>query len=221
MRILVISAHPDDEVLGPGGSILAHARRGDEVTILLACCGSNLRYEPSEAAALIDVSRAVGRQLGARDVIFGSLPDQGLDTLSLPEVARPIEEIVSRVAPQEIWTHFPGDINRDHRILAEAVGVAARPCAAAGLRRLQYFETPSSTEWGGPAAGLPPFAPNRFVDISGTLNEKIAAFALYRSELRPWPHPRSAEALDAHARYWGSQVGLTAAEPFCSVREIG
>lgn len=221
MRILVISAHPDDEVLGPGGSILAHTRRGDDVTILLACCGPNLRYDHAGTEALMEVSRQVGRALGAREVVFGPLPDQGLDTLSLPAVARPIEEIVKRVQPHAVWTHSPADINRDHRILAEAVMVAGRPFAAPGLGAIHCFETPSSTEWGGPPAGLPPFVANRFVDIGAVLQAKLDAFDRYTSEVRDWPHPRSRQALEHRARYWGSLAGLEAAEAFSVVREIG
>jgi LmbE family N-acetylglucosaminyl deacetylase len=190
------------------------------VTIYLACCGTNLRYAQAETDALIDVSRRVGVLLGAREVVFGSLPDQGLDTLSLPDVARPLEEALRRFNPDAIWTHHPGDINRDHRILSEAVMVAARPFAAPGVRAIQCFETPSSTEWGGPVAGLPPFLPNRFIDITPVLERKLDACALYTSETRPWPHPRSRQALEHRARHWGSLVGVEAAEAFSVVREI-
>ena len=98
--------------------------------------------------------------------------------------------------------------------------VAARPFAAPRVRGIYCFETPSSTEWGS-TAGLPPFAPQRFVDVSAVLREKLDAFALYETEVRPFPHPRSREALEARARAWGSQVGFAAAEPFVVAREIG
>ena len=218
MRILVVSAHPDDEVLGPGGSIMARSAAGDEVTILLACCGTNLRYGREEADRLRATSEKVAGMLGARRVLFGDLPDQGLDTMTLTDVARRIEQTIADVDPEAIWTHYWGDINRDHRALCEAVMVAARPYAAPGVRSIQCFETPSSTEW-GPPAGLAPFHPQRFSDISATLAGKLDAFAQYTSEVRPWPHPRSREALEARARYWGSVTGLQAAEAFVVVRE--
>ena len=218
MRILVVSAHPDDEVLGPGGSILARAAAGDEVSILLGCCGTNLRYGREEADRLRATSERVAEMLGARRVLFGDLPDQGLDTMTLTEVARRIEQTIAGVDPEAIWTHWWGDINRDHRVLSEAVMVAARPYAAPGVRSICCFETPSSTEW-GPPAGLDPFHPQRFVDIADVLPRKLDAFAQYTSEVRPWPHPRSREALEARARHWGSVSGLRAAEVFAVVRE--
>jgi N-acetylglucosamine malate deacetylase 1 len=219
MRILVVSAHPDDEVLGPGGSILKRAEAGDEVTILLACCGNNLRYGREEADRLRATSESVAQLLGAKRVLFGDLPDQGLDTMTLTDIARRIEQTIADVEPAQIWTHFWGDINRDHRALSEAVMVASRPYASPGIKEIHCFETPSSTEW-GPAAGLSPFNPQRFVDVSGTLTRKLDAFARYTTEVRPWPHPRSREALEARARHWGSVSGLQAAEAFMVARQI-
>lgn len=220
MRLLVVSAHPDDEVLGPGGSIIRHAARGDEVTILLACCGSNLRYDLAQARVLRDASERVADALGAKNLLFGDLPDQGLDTLTLTDVVSRLERTIAEVDPETIYTHFWGDINRDHRILCEAVMVAARPYAAPGVRAIHCFETPSSTEWGLPA-GLPAFAPQRFLDISDVLQAKLEAFSLYESEVRAYPHPRSLEALEARARSWGSVVGMDAAEAFMVARETG
>ncbi len=219
MKVLVVCAHPDDEVLGPGGTILNHARSGDDVSILLACCGDNLRYGREQTVVMRGISESVAARLGAQRVMFGELPDQGLDAMSLSDVARSIEDAVLKIDPQIIYTHHWGDINRDHRILSEAVMVATRPFAAPGVRGIHCFETPSATEW-GPAAGLLPFVPQRFVDISRVLDRKLDAFSLYPSEVRPYPHPRSREALEARARFWGSAAGLPAAEAFAVSREI-
>ena len=219
MKVLVVSAHPDDEVLGPGGTILSHAARGDEVTVFLACCGTNLRYGREEADRLRATSEKVALMLGAKRILFGDLPDQGLDTLALTDVARRIEQTIASVDPVAVYTHFWGDINRDHRVLCEAVMVAARPYAAPGVKSLRCFETPSSTEW-GPPAGLAPFHPQAYVDVSRYLPVKLDAFSLYTSEVRPWPHPRSREALEARARSWGSVVGVEAAEAFVVAREV-
>ncbi len=218
MRVLVVAAHPDDEVLGPGGTILTHARAGDEVSILLACCGDNLRYGAEQAAGLRGAAEKVGRALGAARVLFGDLPDQGLDATRLTDVARAVEEAVASCDPQVLYTHYWGDLNRDHRILSEAVAVAARPYAAPGVRALYCYETPSSTEWGA-AGGLAPFAPQRFRDVSAVLEAKLDAFAIYTTEVRPSPHPRSRASLEARARYWGSVAGLGAAEAFVVARE--
>src|SRR5262249_19877612 len=102
VRILVVSAHPDDEVLGPGGSIHSHSKAGHDVSILLACCGTNLRYGREEADRLRATSEKVAAMLGARRILFGDLPDQGLDTMTLTEVARRIEQTIAEVDPAAI-----------------------------------------------------------------------------------------------------------------------
>lgn len=217
-NVLVVAAHLDDEVLGPGGTLCRHAREGDRVTAYVACCGTNLRYEKEKEAKLRASAEAVAKTLGLAEVRLGTLPDQGVDALSLVEVITPLEQLLGEIRPEILYTHDPADINRDHRALYEALGVAARPYSAPFLRLFATFETASSTEWGR-SAGMPLFDPNRFVDISATLAEKLEAFALYESEVREWPHPRSIEALRARARYWGSVAGFEAAEPFRIVRE--
>ena len=217
MKVLVIAAHPDDEVLGPGGAILRHVAAGDEVAIHIACTGSNLRYGERAAADLHETALRVGKRLGA-SVELGSLPDQGLDGIPLTAVAAVIEERIAAVEPDLLYVHHWGDLNRDHRILCEATLVAGRPYAAPRLRAIRCFETPSSTEWGS-AAGLPPFVPTLFVDVGTVLAAKIEAFAEYRTEVRPWPHPRSLQALEIRAQHWGSLSGLEAAEAFVVARE--
>jgi len=217
MRVLVVAAHADDEVLGPGGTILRHVRAGDEVSVLIACLGKHLSYDADKTASLHAVAGEVSELLSVR-LAIGRLPDQGLDTVSLPDVVEVVDREVREADAEVVYTHHWGDINRDHRILGEATAVATRPYAAPGVRAVRCFETPSSTEWGA-AAGLAPFVPNMFVDVSHTLQAKIDAFARYQSEVRPPPHPRSLSALADRARYWGSVSGLDAAEPFVVARE--
>ncbi len=217
MNVLVVAAHPDDEVLGPGGTILRHVKAGDAVTVLIACTGTNLRYGSAAAAEVLAAAAEVAGQLGAR-LVLGDLPDQALDTLALPTVVTVVDQEIRAAGAELVYVHHWGDINRDHRILCEATAVATRPYAAPGVRTVRCFETPSSTEWGAPA-GLAPFAPQLFVDVTDTVEAKIAAFARYRSEVRPAPHPRSPAALADRARYWGSVTGLPAAEPFAVLRD--
>jgi len=217
MRVLVVAAHADDEVLGPGGTILRHVEAGDDVTVLIACLGEHLSYDAEQTASLHAAARKVSELLSVR-LAVGRLPDQGLDTISLPRVVEVVDREVREADAEIVYTHHWADINRDHRVLGEATVVATRPYAAPGVRAVRCFETPSSTEWGA-AAGLPPFVPNMFVDVSHTLQAKIDAFVRYESEVRPPPHPRSPSALADRARYWGSVSGLDAAEPFVVTRE--
>jgi LmbE family N-acetylglucosaminyl deacetylase len=217
VNVLVVAAHPDDEVLGPGGTILRHAKAGDDVTVLIACTGTNLRYGSAETTALLEAAQEVAGLLSVR-LVLGELPDQALDTLALPTVVDVVGREISAAEAEVVYVHQWGDINRDHRILCEATAVATRPYAAPGVRAVRCFETPSSTEW-GPPGGQAPFVPNLFVDVTDILDAKVAAFARYRSEVRPAPHPRSLDALADRARYWGSVSGLDAAEPFAVLRD--
>jgi LmbE family N-acetylglucosaminyl deacetylase len=218
VNVLVVAAHPDDEVLGPGGAILRHAASGDSVVIHIACGADNLRYDREQATRLYETARRVGARLGAAEVTLGELPDQRLDQISLPEIVSAVEGLIRRFDPEVVYTHHWTDLNRDHRFLSEAVAVAARPYTAPGIRVIRAFETPSSTEWGFSLANQP-FVPNFFVDISSGLEEKLSAFSEYETEVRAAPHPRSATSLEARARYWGSVAGVEAAEAFVTARE--
>jgi LmbE family N-acetylglucosaminyl deacetylase len=219
MRVLVVSAHPDDEILGVGGTVAAHSDRGDSVQLAILCEGISMRYGAERTHEVCEQSHKAAAILGVSDVAIRNLPDQRLDTMPVSQVAKEVEGLVQGFRPEAVYTHFAGDINRDHRTLAEAVLIATRPYAAPFVREILMFETPSSTEWG--AAQLSPtFQPNVFVDIGKTLERKLAAFACYTAEVRPEPHPRSLAALRDRAKYWGSLVNCGAAEPFACVRSL-
>ena len=225
MTVLVIAAHPDDEVLGCGGTIARLAQEGHDVYIAILGEGITSRYQQREQAdqALVEAlharSRQVAELLGARDLFLYSLPDNRFDTVPLLDVIKIIEELVERLQPQVIYTHHGGDLNIDHMVVHRAVLTATRPVAGCPLREIYAFEVPSSTEW---AFGQfqPASRPNVFVDISATLETKLQAMALYESEAHSFPHPRSPEALRAIARRWGSVVGLEAAEAFQLIRSV-
>ena len=225
MTVLVIAAHPDDEVLGCGGTIARLAQEGHEVYIAILGEGITSRYQQRERAdqALVEGlharSRQVAELLGARDLFLYSLPDNRFDTVPLLDVIKIIEELVERLQPQVIYTHHGGDLNIDHVVVHRAVLTATRPVAGCPVKEIYAYEVSSSTEWafGQFQTG---FQPNVFVDISATLETKVQAMALYESEARPFPHPRSPEALQAIARRWGSAVGVEAAEAFELVRSV-
>jgi LmbE family N-acetylglucosaminyl deacetylase len=225
MTVLVIAAHPDDEVLGCGGTIARLARKGHDVYIAILGEGVTSRYQQREQAdhALIEAlcarSRQVAELLGARDLFLYNLPDNRFDTVPLLDVIKIVEELVVRLQPRVIYTHHGGDLNIDHLVVHRAVLTATRPVAGCPVREIYAFEVPSSTEWAFEQF-YPTFRPNVFVDTSTSLETKVQAMALYESEARPFPHPRSPEALRAIARRWGSAVGVEAAEAFELVRSV-
>jgi LmbE family N-acetylglucosaminyl deacetylase len=212
--VLAIAAHPDDEVLGCGGVLALHARAGDPVTIVITCEGESLRYGPDGVGQASHILRAA-EKLGVSSVRHLRFPDQALDTIRLTELIRPLEAVVREVRPRLVYCQYGGDVNRDHHILFQAILVATRPteeCVAA----VYAFDTASSTEWAYPRT----FVPDTWVDISSTLDAKLAAMACYESELRPYPHPRSLKALEHRAQAFGHQVCLEAAEVFMTVRRV-
>ena len=211
-RVLVIAAHPDDEVLGCGGTVALHVRAGDEVHMAIACEGESLRYGAEGIGQSEHTCRAA-RTLGVRDVRMLGFPDQRLDTMTLTDVIAPLESLVRELHPDIVYCQHGGDVNRDHELLFKAALVATRPTEHC-IGAVYAFDTASSTEWAYPRS----FVPDTWVDISETLETKIAAMACYESEVRPYPHPRSLDALRNRARAWGNQTCLEAAEVFLTVR---
>jgi LmbE family N-acetylglucosaminyl deacetylase len=210
--VLIIAAHPDDEVLGCGGTVALHTRAGDEVTAVIACEGESLRYGPA-GVGQPEHSRRAAQVLGLKASRQLGFPDQRLDTLSLLDLIAPLERAVREVRPAVVYCQFGGDANRDHELLFRATLVATRPLEPF-LEAVYAFDTASSTEWGYPRN----FVPDTWVDISETLEQKLCAMACYESEVRPYPHPRSLEALRHRARAWGNQCCMDAAEVFMTVR---
>ena len=219
MNVLVFAGHPDDEVLGAGATLAGHASRGDAVHAVVMADGATSRYEESMEEALRKAGQRAAEEIGFASIRFEGHADQRLDTVPLIELTQGIEAILEELDPEVVYTHFPGDVNLDHGVVARAVWTACRPYRFPRIRRLAAFETPSSTEWAWP---LPDgvFRPSLFVDVSATLEAKLAAMECYSAELRDYPHPRSLRALRQRAEFWGSVVGRAAVEPFLILREI-
>ena len=224
--VLVVAAHPDDEVLGCGGTIARHADAGDLVHVLIVAEGATSRQQQrdrnqasDELSALAHAAQKAGAIIGASGVELLDLPDNRLDSLDRLDLIKQIEERIARHQPQVVYVHHAGDVNIDHRRLHEAVVTACRPTPGQAVRRLLSFEVASSTEW-QPSGSAPAFQPNWFVDISSQWPRKREALEAYASEMRPWPHARSLEALEHLARWRGAQVGVEAAEAFCLLRQL-
>ena len=225
-RVLVVAAHPDDEVLGCGGTIARHSDSGDHVQVLIVAEGATSRLQQrsrlnasDDLSLLAQAAKSAGSILGAAGVELLDLPDNRLDSLDRLDLIKRIEGYINYYQPHVVYLHHAGDVNVDHRRLHEAVVTACRPIPGHPVRRLLSFEVASSTEW-QPPGSAPAFQPNWFVDISDQSARKLKALEAYCSEMRPWPHARSLEALQHLASWRGAQVGVEAAEAFCLLRHL-
>lgn len=223
---LVVAAHPDDEVLGCGGWMARMSDEGWDVHILILAEGvtSRMPKRDRDGAGVKLSELAISAQraceiLGARSVQLEQFADNRMDGVELLDVVKRIERDIQRLRPQRVLTHHFGDVNVDHATIHQAVAVACRPLPGSSVRELLYFEIPSSTEW-RPAHSSRAFEPSLFVDISATLGRKIEALSAYASEMRPFPHPRSLEAVEHLARWRGATIGCAAAESFAIGRRI-
>lgn len=224
--VVVIAAHPDDEVLGCGGTIARMANEGRAIHVLLMADGESSRGNDDttkvDSEMVIMRNEAAERAckiLGCASVQCLGLPDNRLDGVDLLDVVKPIEQFINKHKPFTVFTHHAGDVNIDHRVVHDAVIAACRPQPGFFVREIFFFEVPSSTEWRPPGSGEP-FNPNWYYDISGTLATKMAALESYRKELREFPHPRSVRAIDALVRWRGASVGFEAAEAFMLGRKL-
>jgi len=235
MKILVIAAHPDDEILGMGGTIQKYTKNGDSVKIIIMATGitsrrstnfkSSTKYKIDkkiEKEMLVQVnelrshSKKAAKIVGVQDIEFMDFPDNEMDLVSNLEVTKKIEETIQNFNPEIVYTHSSHDVNVDHRILYNATLTATRPTPRCKVKEVISFEIPSSTEWYFPSK----FSPNIFVDIEKELHQKIKAVEEFKTELRNYPHPRSTKALEMIAGRWGVVSGFKAAEAFCLVRQL-
>jgi LmbE family N-acetylglucosaminyl deacetylase len=217
--VLAIVAHPDDEVIGPGGTLAAHASAGDEVHVLILAEGKTSRGDDPAAdekheLSLTETDGACAT-LGVKSWRRLNLRDNQLDTYPLLELARQVGAVVEELRPEVVYTHHGGDLNIDHELTQRATMIACRPHVSP-VRWVLGFPTLSATEAG--FAARPQFTPAVFTDIGATLATKLAAMSCYGSELCDFPHPRSLPAMRAQAELYGAHTGTTAAEGFSVLR---
>lgn len=223
--ILVVAAHPDDEVLGCGGSVSRYAEEGYDVHLLIMADGESSRADEGGLIALeLLTARKIAAKkackiLGCSSVTILNLPDNRLDSLDRLDIIKKIESFISKYQPITVFTHHVGDVNIDHRIVHDAVVTACRSQPVHPVRELLFFEVPSSTEW-CPTGSMEIFHPNVYIEISRTMQKKKDALNAYNSEIRPFPHPRSFEAIEALAKWRGATVGVNAAEAFVLGRKV-
>jgi len=221
MKVLVIAAHPDDEILGCGGTLARHVMEGDEVNIVIVAEGATSRQDEGRenVTALRQAASDAAVALGAQPPVFLGLLDNRLDSVDLLDIVQAIEEQARSIQPEIIYTHHGSDLNLDHHVVNRAAITAFRPLPGHTIRAIYAYETLSSTEWGTGSTG-PAFRPQHFVDITETLDTKMKALDCYQMEMRAFPHPRSNEAVTSLAKLRGSHAGVLAAEAFEVILEI-
>lgn len=223
-RVLVIVAHPDDEVLGVGGTIAKLASQGVECHLLIVTDGSSSQYKDSDHLHEIIEAKKLETKgcadlLGFKSIHYGELPDMKLDKTPHIVINHVIEKVLDEVQPDTVFTHFWGDVNRDHQEVYKSTLVAVRPVMGQVVKELYCFRVPSSTEW-TPNKADTMFMPNYFVDIENHAEMKYKALACYSTELREYPHPRSVQYLRETDKAAGLRVGLLAAEEFVLLRKL-
>lgn len=224
MKILVIAAHPDDEVYGMGGTIARLSAEGNEVHVLIVTDGCTAQYAgqanlPEIVAQKHREALEANEILGVKKVHFGTFPDMKLDTVPHVDLNRLIEDAVNAVRPEAVYTHFYGDVNLDHQMVYRSALVAVRPVSGQCVKELYCYQTPSSTEW-SPQLAQTAFLPNVMVDISDFETAKEQALLAYQTEVRVYPHPRSPQYVRETDRARGLQWGLGPSEAFMLLRKI-
>ncbi len=218
-KILIIAAHPDDEVLGCFGTVSKMIKNGDEAYTLILSKGKTSRNEgDKEQELLYQEMQNANALIGIKKVFQLDFPDNAFDSVPLLSIIQAIEEIKEDIKPNIIFTHFRHDINIDHQITSQAVLTAARPIKGETVKEIYFMEIPSSTEWNS-FTQQTAFIPNVFSDITDTINDKINAMKLYQSELRESTYPRSLEHLKLYSKTNGIKVGLDYSENFILVRK--
>jgi N-acetylglucosamine malate deacetylase 1 len=226
MNILIVAAHPDDEVLGCGGSIAKWVKGGHEVHVLVMAEGATSRDKHRDRVSrketlsiLAQSAKRAAEILSVETIKLRDYPDNRMDSVDLLDIVKTIEERIEQLQPAMVVTHHASDLNIDHQITHQAVITACRPQPGQTVKRILSFEVPSSTDWQSPSSGNS-FIPNWFEDISDVLELKIKALKAYESEMREWPHTRSIKAIESLARWRGASVGYEAAEAFMLIRNI-
>jgi LmbE family N-acetylglucosaminyl deacetylase len=219
-RILIVAAHPDDEILGCGGTVARMVKEGCKAYTLILGGGvasrEGVKDKAAQIARLKKQAMAANKIIGVSESYFFDFPDNKFDTAPLLDIVKAVEKIKNRVQPDIVFTHYMRDLNIDHRVAFQAAITATRPCPGEKVREIYSFAVPSSTEWNYPMS----FFPEAFFDVGDTMNLKLKAMAEYKGELEDFPHPRSLEGVRLNAQYWGSQVGLSHAEVFKVIRQV-
>ena len=213
-KVLVIAAHPDDELLGCGATVALHSNNGDRVRSIILCEGESMRAQ--DECAKQSATEKASKILGFESTITVGLPDQHLDTIPIVDVITPIEKAVNDFCPNIVYVHSGADINKDHQIVFEAALVALRPKNST-IEEIYSFYIVGATEWGYPRS----FCPDTWIGFTDSImKRKLEAFACYESELCDYPHPRSLLSIENLAKMIGNQCCMEYAEAFETIRRV-
>jgi len=218
-RVLIIAAHPDDEVLGCGATVAKLVKEGYEAYTLILSQGITSRNTQTITKEIKNLNAEIKKAntvMGVKKVFIEDFPDNRFDSVDLLDIINAINIVKEEIQPTTIFTHYEKDLNIDHQITYKAVITATRPMQNESVKEIYSFEILSSTEWNYPLS----FAPDTFFDVKNTLKIKIKAMKKYKSELREFPHPRSIQGIELNAKYQGMRVGKKYVEAFKSIRVI-
>lgn len=218
-KILIIAPHPDDEILGCGGTIIRSIKEGHEVYVCIVTKGCLPLFDVESVNIVRKECIECHKKIGIKDTFFLDYPASMLEEIHRFELNASILNIIKKVQPDEIFIPHYGDMQKDHQIVAEACMVALRPKYSFTPKCIYSYETLSETGWNIPNVQND-FVPNYFVDISNVLKDKIEAFKFYKSQLSMFPNPRSQESIEILAKYRGTMMNLKAAEAFEVIRKI-
>ena len=211
MKILVIAPHPDDEVLGMGGTIKKLSPKNN-ITLLIMTDGASAQYSDKKMIKVRKEScKKSSKILGISEIKFLNFKDMKLDSVPQLEINQEIEKIIKKIQPKIVFTSQKHDLNRDHDVTFNSTLVATRP-SSSGVKKVFSYELPGYTK--------KPFSPNHYEDITKQFVHKIKAFKMYKSEIMKFPHPRSIESIENLAVYRGIQAGIAKAESFELIRNI-
>ena len=221
-NILVVAAHPDDEILGCGGSLLKYKKRGYSINLIFFTDGVGSRNKKNlikKKKSRLNAAIKVSKILGCKKPMFNQFPDNELDKISNLKLVKIIEKEILRIKPEIIFTHFKNDLNIDHKKINQALVTACRPQKNRIIKKILFFEVPSSTEWQiDKSKNI--FNPNWFENITHEFKMKIKAIKCYKEELRKSPHPRSIDGITSLNKWRGSTIGVKYAEAFMLGRFI-
>lgn len=218
-RILVVAAHPMDEIMGVGGTTALHAQEGDEVFACILATAPELNPAQERIDTLRKEAQASGAILGYREHFFYDFPYFSFNAVPMLDLVRAIQDAGKEARPDIVYTHHRGEVNTDHQAVFNATMAAFRSFGENKVRKILCYEDPSSTTWAPPFLEYA-FIPNVFRDISTTIQKKVDAIAAYKSEHRDFPHPRSGEAIRVTAEVWGIKVSAGPTEAFELIRDL-